>query len=141
MRIQENEDDEEGGKVFVSFSAQSEEGYLICGRLNQRRIRENRERKRYFRTTLSFIVYVVWYTYDILLTSCDSQLILFLGSVVNYPSSHPPNSSNFSQNWSSRTGHVSRKQSFSSSSWNSRMIFCAKSLARPVFPLLSENKF
>ena len=38
--IEENEDDEEGGKVFVSFSAQSEEGYLICGRLNQRRIRE-----------------------------------------------------------------------------------------------------
>ena len=40
MLVQENEDDEEGGKVFVSFSAQSEEGYLICGRLNQRRIRE-----------------------------------------------------------------------------------------------------
>ena len=40
MLIQENEDDEERGKVFVSFSAPSEEGYLICGRLNQRRIRE-----------------------------------------------------------------------------------------------------
>ena len=97
--IEENEDDEEGGKVFVSFSAQSEEGYLICGRLNQRRIRENRERKRYFRTTLSFIVYVVWYTYDILLTSCDSQLILFLGSVVSCPSIQPTNSSSLSQNW------------------------------------------
>ena len=89
MLIQENEDDEERGKVFVSFSAPSEEGYLICGRLNQRRIRGNRERKRYFGTTLSVIVYIVWYTniytsHHIL--SCDSQLILFLGFVVNCPS-------------------------------------------------------
>ena len=49
----------------------------------------NRERKRYFGTTLSVIVYIVWYTniytsHHVL--SCDSQLILFLGFVVNCPS-------------------------------------------------------